>query len=205
MRIGIDFDNTVINYENVFYRYGVMNNLVPGNIEKDKTVIRDYIRKKFGDKYWTELQILVYGEKISEAKVEDGFEKFVKKCRDENIPVFVISHKTEYDALGMGVNLREKAFSWMEENNFFSKDNLGFKREDICFAERKSEKIERIKGLSCTHFIDDLIDIFIDKNFPEDVMKIYYAKNGVDSDFNLKNFYIFKNWSEIYDYFFGGK
>jgi hypothetical protein len=63
----------------------------------------------------------------------------------------------------------------MNEHRFFDRDGLGLTRQDVFFESTRSDKIERMKVLRCTHFIDDLEEIFLDTSFPEGVQKILYA------------------------------
>ena len=65
MHIGIDFDNTIITYDNLFHKYALKLQLINESVAKNKQVIRDTIRKlPNGNDRWTELQGLVYGKYI---------------------------------------------------------------------------------------------------------------------------------------------
>ena len=36
MKVGLDFDNTIVNYDNVFFKVALENNLIPRDIKKQK-------------------------------------------------------------------------------------------------------------------------------------------------------------------------
>jgi len=67
--IGVDFDNTLINYDEVFHSRAVDSGLVARDIEKEKSVIRDRVRNlEAGEEKWQKLQAEVYGPGITEAR-----------------------------------------------------------------------------------------------------------------------------------------
>ena len=201
MHIGMDFDNTIVNYDEVFYKYALVEKLIPVNMTVSKNQIRDYIRKlPEGNDVWTRLQGLVYGERMNETVFEKGADKFIRKCRRENIKLSIISHKTEFDASGRGINLREPAMKWMRDNKFFADKGLGFREGDVFFESTREAKIARITKRGCTHFIDDLLDVFKEETFPSGVVKMYYNPKGNASRPDVTEFSV---WDEIYEYFFG--
>ena len=63
MRIGIDFDNTIVSYDELFHKVAVEQALVPANIPKSKLAARDYLRKIDNEPVWTELQGLSMGHR----------------------------------------------------------------------------------------------------------------------------------------------
>ena len=40
MKIGFDFDNTIIDYSNIFYEIGKINNLIHENINTSKSSVK---------------------------------------------------------------------------------------------------------------------------------------------------------------------
>ena len=45
MIVGIDFDNTIVCYDSLFYNIALEKGLIPSNISKSKNSVRDYLRK----------------------------------------------------------------------------------------------------------------------------------------------------------------
>ena len=50
-------------------------------------------------------------------------------------------------------------------------------KENVFFEATRTEKIARIKALDCTHFIDDLEEIFLDPEFPETTRQFLLGPN----------------------------
>lgn len=197
MKIGIDFDNTIVNYDNLFYECALRMGLIPSTLPHNKKVIRDLIRTlPEGNKRWTELQGNVYGIFISEAKPSKGIELFFEMCEQTGIQLIIISHKTEYPASGPKVNLRDKAKNWMKSSGIGFLASLN--TEQILFKDTLEGKIFEIRRQNCSFFIDDMIEIFLHPEFPSDVKKILYTSrlnNQLDDCC-----YCFNEWKDISDY-----
>ena len=98
VRIGIDFDNTIVRYDGVFERAARSRGLLPDSwAAADKTAVRDHLRRQpDGEKLWQGLQGWVYGKGISEAEPFPGVADFLAACRGCGAVVSVVSHKTRY-------------------------------------------------------------------------------------------------------------
>ena len=87
----------------------------------------------------------------------------------------------------------------MRANGFFDLDGLGFSADDIHFEGRQSEKVLRINELGCSHFIDDLPQVFADKSFPNKVLRILLSADG-DRDDTADA--VISDWFGIRDFIF---
>ena len=200
--LGIDFDNTVVTYDEVLHKTALEWGFIDATIAKDKKSIRDEIRLlPAGERKWRQLQAHVYGKAMDKAKLIDGVREFFNSCRQYKVPTYIVSHKTEFAAEDTdNTNLRDTALDWMKKNKFFDEDGLGISEDRVYFETSRLEKIERIKKLGCTHFIDDLEETFGEENFP-DIHKILYASK-ID-DYSPPGLTVLSTWEKIYDYFFG--
>lgn len=199
IHIGIDFDNTIVTYDNVFHKYACKLGLISKTVKKNKQEIRDTIRRlSNGNDKWTELQGLVYGCYMDEAESAEGIEQFLTECRGHAIKISIISHKTIYPAKGPLVNLQEAARRWIENKSFLTR--FGLDADDIVFEETLNGKLAQISKRRCTHFIDDLIEVLLHPDFPSGVRKILYAKD-IDNDM-AEGVLHFKDWDFIRRYFF---
>ncbi len=162
--IGIDFDNTIVIYDNLFYKIAFDKKLIPAGFPKNKIKIRDFLRSQNKDHEFTLLQSEVYGKKILNAEPAPNIFKSLSKIKDQ-FKLIIISHKTKYPYSGPKYNLHDAAISWLEKNNFLSSQGLNISYEDIFFCTTKKAKLETINNSGCQYFIDDLPDIleFIDK------------------------------------------
>lgn len=205
--IGTDFDNTIASYDNLMHNIATEKGLIEPHIEKSKKHIRDRIRKlPEGEIQWQKLQAAVYGTRMKEAILIDGVKDFFELCRRYRVKIFIISHKTEFARLDeTRTNLRVAALAWMEMKGFFEVDGpgLGLTGEDVYFEPTRREKIDRIKRLGCTHYIDDLEETFCHDAFPKGVCKILYAPYAKHS--NVLGVRAFGLWKEIGNYLFNAR
>lgn len=200
--IGVDLDNTIINFDELFHKIALNWGYISLSDKKSKKLIRDKIRRLVdGENKWQKLQAVLYGEKILEAELFKDVGQFFRLCQKSKARVYIISHKTKYASMGRtGVNLRERAFLFLEKNHFFKKEGLSLQKKDVYFEASRIEKIRRIRKLACTHFIDDLAETFLEKEFPEKVEKILYDPHG--EDIRLPKVRVFRRWRDINEYFF---
>lgn len=200
--IGVDFDNTLISYDEVLYTIAFQKGLITSKTEKNKKSIRDRLRQlPNGEIEWQKLQALAYGLRINEARLIDGVRTFFKLCKQNRVKVYIISHKTEFaNHDETQTNLRKAAIHWMIANRFFQEEGLGLSPGAVFFGAVRQEKIEFIRRLGCTHFIDDLEETFLEENFPMNVEKILYAP--YEQLTSLPEVKVMTTWQEINDYFF---
>ena len=205
MIVGVDFDNTLVGYDEVIHREAVRLGLVPIGMVKSKQKIRDQIRQlPEGEIQWRKLQRIVYGPRMDEARLAEGVQAFFRGCVQRKVQVYVISHKTEYASSDeTGINLRKAAMAWMHTQSFFKRNGLGLSSSDVYFESTRREKIERIRQLGCTHFIDDLEETFQEETFPGDVKKVLYAPHGLCS--SLPGIAVFATWQDICVFLFNGR
>jgi hypothetical protein len=181
MRIGIDFDNTIVTYDDVFRTWARTRGLVEHGFSGNKQAVRDFIRGlPDGELAWQQLQGQVYGQGIRDACMCEGVDGFLRRCRAEAETVFIVSHKTEFGHYDPArVNLRAAALAWMTTRGFFRPDGYGIAPENVFFEGTRAEKLARVAGLACTHFIDDLEEVLSDPQFPPGVTRILYSDQDV--------------------------
>ncbi len=196
MKVGIDFDNTLVSYDDIFLRAAIERKLLPEHFTGDKTEVRDSIRSLVGDEQWAKLQAEVYGRRMAEATMIEGASDFVAACRANNATVSIVSHKTRFAAADPGgADLHEVAILWMERNRFFSKDGLRLERDDVFFEPTRKAKCRRIAALECSHFVDDLEEVFREPDFPSGVERLllYRGQNKLPAG----PFTVFADWDAI--------
>jgi hypothetical protein len=180
MRIGIDFDNTIVCCDPLFHRAALDKKLIPPEVGVAKNDVRDHLRRVGQEPAWTELQGYVYGDLLKEARPFPGVVDFFCACAKRNIPVFVVSHKTKKPFLGPPYDLHKAALDWLAAHGFFEEAGL---RRDVVFLEpTKQAKLQRIASLACTHFIDDLPEFLTDPAFPKGISRIHFNPNNVASE-----------------------
>src|SRR5713226_4960078 len=193
MRIGVDFDNTLIDYDRVFLAAARERGLIDAGFQGSKRTVRDTIRRFVdGELTWQRLQGYVYSRGIEEAAPFDGVPDFLRCCLARKVTVSVVSHKTRYGHQDPAqIDLREVALAWMTAQGFFRPAGAVHLR-DVFFEDTRAAKLARIATLGCTHFIDDLEEVFTDPGFPAGVNRILFAPDGKSSG-NAG----YSSWAEI--------
>jgi hypothetical protein len=195
--IGIDFDNTIASYDELMHRLAAEWGWVPAAVPKNKKLIRDAIRAlPDGESKWRTLQTYSYGPGMSNARPMDGVKNFFARCKELEIPVWIVSHKTEFANFGdPTVNLRQAAFDWLSQQSFLASERFGIGRERVFFESTREEKIERIRSLGITHFVDDLEETFLEESFPEGVEQILFAPQSKSN--TASRWSTFPTWPDI--------
>ena len=174
MQFGIDFDNTIVCYDEVFGCVAVELGLVPPEAATSKTAIRDHLRSLGQEDRWTELQGTIYGPRIMDARPFPGVIEFFAACRAAGRPVAIVSHRTRVPYLGERHDLHAAARDWLARHGFHDPAGIGLPVERVFFEETKEAKLVRIAAVGCTHFIDDLPELLTHPLFPAHVRRILF-------------------------------
>lgn len=168
MLIGLDFDNTIAGYDRAFWAAGVAMGMLTPDDPMSKSKIRSLLRGRAdGETLWQRLQGRVYGRQMPDAVLMPGVVGFLECARQRGAPVVVVSHKTEFGHFDPErVNLRQAALGWMESQGLLAFDRTGLSMERVHFLPTRQDKVARIADLGCTHFIDDLPEVFEEPGFP---------------------------------------
>jgi hypothetical protein len=188
LRIGIDFDNTIVDYRPVFLSAARALGLVDASFAaRDKTEIRDHLRAlPDGESRWQELQAHVYGVAIDAAPAYPGFERFIAEARRRGATLAIVSHKSRFAAAAPGgADMRVAAQRWLEAQGFVGV--TGVSQDDVFFETTRNEKLDRVRDLELTHFIDDLADVLADPGFPAATQAVHFRES----------------WEAVFDVIFG--
>lgn len=175
MLIGVDFDNTVVCYDQLFHRVAVEHRLIPVEVPVAKCHVRDYLRQSGKEEIWTELQGYIYGARMQEALAFPGVLDFFAHCTRLGVPVRIISHKTRYPFRGPAYDLHQAAYKWLADHGFFDSSRIGLSSRHVFFDLTKQGKLDRIAQVGCTHFIDDLPEFLSEPGFPGNVKRILFS------------------------------
>ena len=157
-RIGIDLDNTILKYDEVFHLLALEQSWVDQDCLSDKDAIKKGLSKKAdyfgqGENRWRQLQAWAYGSHIEKALVFDGFFDFVRQAQQCGDKLFIVSHKTEFSNYDPSMSLRDAAINTLDHRGFFKpieEGGLGFEQQDVYFASSLDKKIQSIKKLNLT-------------------------------------------------------
>lgn len=193
MRLGLDFDNTLISYDQLFRRVALDKALIPEATLPQKNAVRDYLRQQGIEDKWTRLQGEVYGSRILEAEPYPGMQAALKGLSDRQIPMCIVSHKTRNPFLGEPWDLHAAARSWLELQGFHDTNRMGWSEDQVFFELTKEAKVARIVALGCTHYVDDLPEILA--MLPDSVEKILFAPGEVAG--KHPDWKLMRSWQEL--------
>ncbi|SMP79543.1 hypothetical protein SAMN06295888_13219 [Desulfonatronum zhilinae] len=192
MLLGLDFDNTLIRYDELFYRMAREKGLIPVTLAKEKNAVRDHLRRTGREDEWTRMQGEAYGPRIREAVACDGALAALSVLRQKGVRMRLISHKTRTPYLGPPHDLHQAAWGWLERHGFFAQNGLGWSEDQVFFEQTKEEKIRRIVALGCTHYVDDLPEIL--DMLPDTLVKVYYAPRGGEQASGRQ---VLRTWADL--------
>ena len=118
MIFDFDFDNTLINYDKVFYRLAIKKKLINKTTKKNKEIIKKILIKKKKIKEWIKLQSEVYGQCIDEAQPNKKLISALKLLKRKKIKFYIVSHKTKFPYYGPKVNLHNIPRDWLNNRIF---------------------------------------------------------------------------------------
>ncbi len=195
IKLGLDFDNTLIDYDEVFYKVAYQKDLIPKNIDRNKASVRKYLVGANREEEFTLLQGEVYGSKILEAKKSEGMFETLNLLKNKGVNLIIVSHKTKFPYAGEKYNLHNAAKNWLIKNHFFDPNYLGMDEKDVYFEITKEKKINRIHKLNINFFIDDLESIL--EMINSDIERILYNPNNIEP--KLKGIKEINNWRKLPD------
>jgi len=167
-RVGIDFDNTIVNYDGVFHKAAVEAGWMPDTVEPGKQAVKQYFIDRDEEPRWTELQGKVYGKAIKHAKPYAGLVNALLRMQTNNVLLFIVSHKTRYPIIGEKLDFHGAAREWLAVNGIEQLIRQTY------FCPEKEEKIQQITDLQLDWFIDDLPSILKHPQFPENTRGILF-------------------------------
>jgi hypothetical protein len=171
----VDLDNTLICYDRVFVEAAGSKGLVEPGFTGGKQAVRSLIWElPEGDNLWQQIQGEVYSKRIWSAELYDGADAFLRRCQLEGAPVWIVSHKTQFNSFDPDqVDLRETALGWLQAKGLFG-EGLGLSPDRVYFETTRQDKVTRLGSLGCTHVIDDLLEVFNEPSFPPGVRKLLF-------------------------------
>ena len=194
LKIGIDFDNTIVQYDQIFHKVALEKGLISPDVLQKKDEVRNYLRKIDKEDEWTLLQGYVYGARMTEASPYPGVLDFISNSIKQGNSVFIISHKTRHPYMGEKYDLHASARAWLNKFGFFDSSIIGMPEENAFFELTKDEKINRIKQQGCDIFIDDLPEILQDPAFPDKTKRILFSAREIELPQGILQI---RNWDDL--------
>lgn len=174
-RIGLDLDNTIIDYEAIIREEVAALGILPVLPAGDKRILRDALRDvPQGEEHWVRVQARVYGPRLDAARPFPGAVDFIKHATQAGHELWIVSHKTQLAAADeSGCDLRAAANRWLEACGIVGPDAIAAER--VLYESSRAEKIERIAALDLHAFLDDLLEVFEERKFPGGVERWLFS------------------------------
>jgi alkylhydroperoxidase family enzyme len=195
VRIGIDFDNTIVCYDEAFYRAARERDLIPADVTPTKSGVRDWLRAAGREDDWTELQGHIYGARMELASVFSGVRDFMRAAREAGCEIGIVSHKTRHPYRGKKHDLHQAALGWLTEEGFFDDASLGLRRSQVFLELTKDAKLARIGALGCDYFVDDLPELLAEPGFPAETGRVLFDPNDAAPD--APSYRRARSWREV--------
>ena len=201
MKIGVDLDNTIVNYESAFLAAVESLSIELPATVISKVQIRAFLRSlQGGELIWQKVQALAYGRFLpTHATIFPGVKRFLWRCRELGHKVVVVSHKTETarqdDEM---VPLRVVASDFLVAQRMMLPQNSLI--EQIVYHDTQKSKISYIQAQNFDWFIDDLIEIISALEQPASLNKIFFAAHLEQASRDiglLQSTQILGDWQQI--------
>jgi hypothetical protein len=194
VRVGLDFDNTIVSYDLLFHKVALEKKLIPAGVPLTKLAVRDYLRRQGQEEIWIEMQGYVYGARMREADTYPGVFDFFRWARANSVPTFIVSHKTRHPFSGPLYDLHEAARQWVGEH--LHNEAASFvEPEAVYFELTKEEKLARITELKCSLYFDDLPEILLAPEFPHDTEPFLFDPEGHHPNTHLSRI---RSWQQFH-------
>jgi len=171
MIIGLDFDNTIVCYDNAIAILAEQQFDLPRDLPRTKLGIRDFLRANGREQDWTRFQGELYGPGMTHAEPFEHALDVIRELAALGHRLSVISHRTRFPYLGERHDLHGFAAAWLG-------DRIPAVFESVTFHESKPEKIATIALAGCELFLDDLPEILSDPAFPRSTAGVLFSPHG---------------------------
>jgi hypothetical protein len=174
--LGLDLDNTIIDYEHVFGGVAVALGLLSAaEAGGGKAAVKAALRAgRAGETGWMRVQGKVYGRNIGEARPYPGAIDVLRALAAKGVRLSIVSHKTQLGHFDEdAVDLWDAARFWLGERGIVAPGVVH--PEDVHFLTTREAKLARIAGIGCTAFVDDLPEVLLHPDFPSGVRPVWFA------------------------------
>lgn len=171
MLIGLDFDNTIVCYDNAISQLANEIPRLPKDLPRTKLSVRNFLRETGRESEWTAFQGALYGPGMKYAAPFDGVVEIMRMLRAIGHSICIVSHRSLRPYAGYPYDLHLFAKDWAYQNLVVS----GLIEQDqIFFLETLDKKIGMIKELGCQAYVDDLPAVILHEAFPKNTFAILF-------------------------------
>lgn len=168
-RIGIDLDNTLIDYSDAARYLAWEENIADvASLSELRALYRESDNQK-----WQYFQARLYTDGLEYATPAIDSMAFMAEARELGAQLSIVSHKTLATPAKFGArDLRKPALDWLRRVKIIPE----FITEDqVFFCTSQKDKIKKVSDLKLDWFIDDLREVLDNPDFPAHTVRWLYA------------------------------
>ena len=175
MRIGLDFDNTIVCYDQAIALLAEELFELPPDVPLTKLGLRDYLRAASREPEWSAFQAELYGPGMRFAQPFEGAIATMQQLVAEGHELVIISHRSRRPYAGPPHDLHAAARGWLADR-LQGSGLFGGVGGEACvhFLETRVQKVEMITHLCCEAFLDDLPEVLSAPGFPVAALGILF-------------------------------
>jgi phosphoserine phosphatase len=178
MHIGIDLDNTLVCYDELFWRLAAERGWIDASVPPRKDCVRDALRVAGREADWTWMQGEAYGLRMEAAVPFPGAKEALQTLHEHGHQVSIVSHRTRLPIAGPSCDLHEAAVQWLSSLGFLDRQVTGLALERVFLEVDKVSKLARIAAIDCEWFVDDLRELLTEPAFPSTVRRVLFDPHG---------------------------
>lgn len=199
LHIGIDLDNTIVDYDGVFFRVAVEQGWVDSAVPKNHNDLRQHLLAEDGhDERWQWLQSQVYGPRIGESVPYEGMLAALLAWHEYGHRLTVVSHKSSHSNWNPGIELQQAAMGWLKRHGLINTPPATSIISAVYFEPDQVQKVARIAELACDVFIDDKLAVLSSETFPVNTIPGFFDPNKSNHD--AHEAVRFHSWWQIRDW-----
>ena len=197
MIVGLDFDNTIVCYDQAILKLSQSIPDLPSSVSRSKLGLRDHLRSTGRETVWTAFQGTLYGPGMEHAEPFEGALETMLQMVADGHRLVIISHRSRHPYAGPPHDLHAAARTWvalrLQSLGLFSStlDNLNA----VNFLETREEKLAMIGKLACDVFVDDLPEVLNDEHFPPQTIPLLF--DPTREHVAKANTYLLNDWQHL--------
>ena len=198
MLIGLDFDNTIVCYNEAIALLAEELFELPADVPHTKLGLRNYLRAAGREPEWSAFQGELYGPGMRYAEPFDGAIATMQQLLAEGHELVIISHRSSRPYAGEPHDLHAAARGWVADRL----QSVGLfgsvaDKSAVNFLETRDQKVEMITHLGCEAFLDDLPEVLNSPGFPAAAAGILFDPAGLYVSYEESGSIRISSWVQL--------
>jgi len=198
MRIGLDFDNTIVCYDHAIALLAEELFELPVEVPRTKLGLRDHLRAAGREPEWTAFQGELYGPGMRHAAPFEGAITTMQQLLVEGHELVIISHRSRRPYAGAPHDLHAAARTWVADH-LQSAGLFGAAGDEaqVHFLGTRDQKVKMITHLGCEVFLDDLPEVLSAPGFQPATSGILFDPEDVSGACEVSGPIRITSWMQL--------